>query len=392
MFYHNFKYNLKILFRNRSLVFWTYIFPILLGTLFSLAFSNIENKEKLDIINIDVVNDNNFNKSIAYNETIKILSDEESSDRLFNTKYTSLEESKKDLENNDITGYLLFNDVDEVTIFVNSNGINETVLRYVMDEVKSNKMMMESIIKKEMANGNYNVITDYDSYVNEIKNLINVDNIKLNDISNKNMSYTMIEYYSLIAMACMYGGMISMTIINKMLPNMDVVGKRVAVSKLSKGKMLLSSLLSGYVVQLIGLIILFIYTILVLNVDYGSNLIYVILLALLGSMAGLSLGMMLASALKVNENAKMGMLIAISMFGSFLAGMMGVTMKYVIDKNVPLLNKINPVNMITDGLYSLYYYSSFNRYYFNIISLVIFSVIMITISYLVLRRQQYDSI
>ena len=392
MFYHNFKYNLKILFRNRSLVFWTYIFPILLGTLFSLAFSNIENKEKLDIINIDVVNDNNFNKSISYNETIKILSDEESSDRLFNTKYTSLEESKKDLESNDITGYLLFNDVDEVTIYVNSNGINETVLRYVMDEVKSNKMMMESIIKKEMANGNYNVITDYDSYVNEIKNLINVDNIKLNDISNKNMSYTMIEYYSLIAMDCMYGGMISMTIINKMLPNMDVVGKRVAVSKLSKGKMLLSSLLSGYVVQLIGLIILFIYTILVLNVDYGSNLIYVILLALLGSMAGLSLGMMLASALKVNENAKMGMLIAISMFGSFLAGMMGVTMKYVIDKNVPLLNKINPVNMITDGLYSLYYYSSFNRYYFNIISLVIFSVIMITISYLVLRRQQYDSI
>ena len=392
MFYHNFKYNLKILFRNRSLVFWTYIFPILLGTLFSLAFSNIENKEKLDIINIDVVNDNNFNKSISYNETIKILSDEESSDRLFNTKYTSLEESKKDLESNDITGYLLFNDVDEVTIYVNSNGINETVLRYVMDEVKSNKMMMESIIKKEMANGNYNVITDYDSYVNEIKNLINVDNIKLNDISNKNMSYTMIEYYSLIAMACMYGGMISMTIINKMLPNMDVVGKRVAVSKLSKGKMLLSSLLSGYVVQLIGLIILFIYTILVLNVDYGSDLIYVILLALLGSMAGLSLGMMLASALKVNENAKMGMLIAISMFGSFLAGMMGVTMKYVIDKNVPLLNKINPVNMITDGLYSLYYYSSFNRYYFNIISLVIFSVIMITISYLVLRRQQYDSI
>ena len=90
MFYHNFKYNLKILFRNRALVFWTYIFPILLGTLFSLAFSNIENKEKLDIINIDVVNDNNFNKSIAYNETIKILSDEESSDRLFNTKYTSL--------------------------------------------------------------------------------------------------------------------------------------------------------------------------------------------------------------------------------------------------------------------------------------------------------------
>ena len=67
-------------------------------------------------------------------------------------------------------------------------------------------------------------------------------------------------------------------------------------------------------------------------------------------------------------------------------------MKYIIDKNVPLLNKINPANMITDGFYSLYYYNTLDRYIGNIISLVIFSVILLTISGLVLRRQKYDSI
>ena len=80
------------------------------------------------------------------------------------------------------------------------------------------------------------------------------------------------------------------------------------------------------------------------------------------------------------------------MIGSFLSGMMGVTLKYVIDKNIPLLNKINPASMITDGFYSLYYYNTLNRYYFNIISLLMVSTILIIISVISLRRNKYDSI
>ena len=80
------------------------------------------------------------------------------------------------------------------------------------------------------------------------------------------------------------------------------------------------------------------------------------------------------------------------MLWCFLAGMTGITMKYVIDKNIPLLNIINPANMITDGFYSLYYYTDLNRFYFNIISLIIFSIIMILISLNDLIRRQYDSI
>ena len=80
------------------------------------------------------------------------------------------------------------------------------------------------------------------------------------------------------------------------------------------------------------------------------------------------------------------------MAGCFLSGMMGITMKYVIDKNVPILNKLNPASMITDGFYSLYYYDTLDRFYFNIASLLIFAVIMLLISMFSLRRQKYDSI
>ena len=49
MFIHNFKYILKALFKNKMLIFWTFAFPIILGTFFNMAFSNIENSEKLDV-------------------------------------------------------------------------------------------------------------------------------------------------------------------------------------------------------------------------------------------------------------------------------------------------------------------------------------------------------
>ena len=393
MFIHNFKYSLKVLFRNKGLIFWTFIFPILLGSLFKLAFSDIESKETLSIIDIAIVENTHYKDYNIYKEIFDKLSDEDNKDRLFNTRYLTKKEAQEELDNNKITGYLTF-DNDVVNVMVSNSGINETVLRYVTEEVISNKIMTENIVSMEISSfvkeGKTDI--DYDKIYMNVNNLIKENNAKLNNISNSNLSYTMIEYYTLIAMTCLYAGMLSMNIINRLLPNISDEGKRIAISGISKFKLLVSSFLASYVVSLIGLLLLFIYTIFVMKVDYGNNLSKVILLSLVGSLSGLTLGMLIASVFKINENAKVGILIGISMTCSFFSGMMGITMKYIIDKNIPLLNIINPANMITDGLYSLYYYEGFSRYNFNLISLIVFSIVMIVISYFSLRRQKYDSI
>ena len=227
---------------------------------------------------------------------------------------------------------------------------------------------------------------------NEVLVMINDSNPEIKDISSKKLSYTMIEFYTLIAMTCLYGGIIGMTAINQNLANMSNNGKRMSVSPTSKLTVIFSSLLSSFLVQLIGIFILFIYTIFVLKVDYGNNLPLIILLALVGSLAGLSLGLAVGTIFKTNESVKTGIIISVTMVGSFLSGMMGITMKYIVDSNVPIVNKLNPANMITDGLYSLYYYTTYNRFYFNVISLLLFSFVMILLSSMALRRQKYDSI
>lgn len=390
MFYQNLKYSLKILLRNKALIFWTFAFPIILGLFFNLAFQNIEKNEQLQVIDIAIINSNDYNNNKIVKESLNELT--KGKNKLFNIKVTNEKTSKDLLNNNKITGYLTFKE-DQVNITVKNSGVEETVLKQVLEQIQSNSKIVNKTIEKEISEQvATNKKINYEQIYQNALSLLNENNIKINNISNKNLSYTMIEYYTLIAMACLYGAMLSMFIINYQLPNMNSTGKRISASPINKSKQLISSLLATYIVQIIGLLLLFLFTIFILKVDYGDNLLYVIITSLCGALSGLSFGVATSTLFKTNENAKTGIIIAITMLFCFLSGMMGITMKYIIDKNIPLLNMINPANMITDALYSLYYYSTFDRFYQDIFSLLIFSCIMILISIKGLRRQKYDNI
>lgn len=387
MFVHKFKYTLKILLKNKMLLFWTFAFPILLGTFFTMAFSDIESGEMLDIIDIAIIDNDEFQNNEIYQEVFKTLSDENNEDQLFHTVYTTKKKAEKLLEDGKISGYLLLNN-QKPNVVIQSNGINETIFNQVVDEIESQSAILKTVIETQI---NKQEIFDYQKIYQEIEKTLNGD-VKINNISNKNLSYTMIEFYTLIAMACLYEGMFAKKALLNELANMTSIGKRNSITPISKIKLILGSLSASYFVQLIGLTLLYLYTIFVLKVDYGTHFLLIVLLSLAGSLAGLSLGVGTTCLVKGSENAKTGVLLAISMVGCFLCGMMGITMKYVIDTNVPILNQINPANMITDGLYSIYYYDTFDRFYFNLLSLFVFSIVVIGISIFQMRRMKYDSI
>lgn len=384
MFKHNFWYSIKILFRSRALIFWTFAFPIILGTFFYMAFHDIEKNEELDVIDIAIIDNEEFKNKQEISTTFEELS--KGDNKLFNISYVTLEHASTMLQNNEISGYLLVTE-EENKIVVKENGVKETIFKYVLEEIDTTKAIVNDIVSNSPVQSN-----DYEKIYKEAIELYNESEANIKNISTTNLSYTMIEFYTLIAMTCLYGGILGMTAINKCLANMSSVGKRVAVSALSKFKILLSSLLASYIVQLVGLFILLLYTIVVLKVDYGPHTFQVVLLSDVGSLAGLSLGLMLGTVFKTSENTKVGLVLSFTMLGCFLSGMMGITMKYLVDKNVPIINKLNPANMITDGFYSLYYFDTFERFYFNIASLLIFAFLMILIAFISLRREKYDSI
>src|SRR5690554_3223814 len=101
MFLHNLKYLLKILFRDKILIFIIIFTPIILSIFFYMAFSNINKSEKLTEINLAIVNDKGFFESDIYKEALNNL-------EFLNIDYLSLKTAKKKLDDQKIVGYLEF--------------------------------------------------------------------------------------------------------------------------------------------------------------------------------------------------------------------------------------------------------------------------------------------
>ncbi len=387
MLFHNYKYAMKTLFKNKPLIFWTFAFPLILGTLFSMAFSDIEKEEQLKTIPIAIVKETSNQNSMITSIFEHLKNGEEP---MFQISYEEEKDAKALLENKKIDGYLILS--EPLKLIVKENGINQTILKFVTEEIIQTEEVMKNVAKLEIEDKNMLAENLYQSVYLKLEKWKEENQTELVNISNKNLSYTMIEFYTLIAMTCLYGGMLGLYLINQNLANQSANGKRISISPTLKGKVIITNALAGYTVQLIGIALLFFYTICFLKIDYGENVFFIVLLTLIGCFAGLSLGIMIASVFKTNENTKTGIVIAFTMLCCFLSGMMGITMKYMVDKNIPILNQINPASMITDGFYSLYYYDTLDRYYFNIFSLCIFSILMLALSIRSLRRQTYDSI
>ena len=392
MFFHNFKYTFKILLKNKTLVFWSIVWPLILVSLFNMAFSNMINSEQLDTIDIGVVDNENYKKQEYLSSTLGELSDKQNENYMFNITYESHEKLNELLEDKKIDGYIECNK-DEIKIIVKENGINQTVIKYVLDEVKEYEELISRIVMNkatiEMMKGQ---VPDTNKIVEGIMSKLNENKECINNKSNRNMDYMMIEYYTVIAMASLYSCLISSEAVKNYLANINKKGARVTLAPIKRITLLFSGLLASFIIQIISIAVLLLYTKYGLKVDYGSRIDLVILLSIIGSLAGLTLGVVVGSATLKNDNTRIGIMNVIVMLGCFFSGMMGVTMKYIIDSNVPIINKLNPANMITDGFYSLYYYESLNRFYFNLISLLIFMAICMFISFLMIRRKRYDSI
>lgn len=383
-------YAFKMLIKDKMLIFWTFAFPLILGTFFYLAFSNIENSEKLSIIPIAIVEDEELTKNSIFKTAFDTLSSPKSDHQLFQTRYTTAEEAKKLLEDNAIVGYLQLKEQEPQLTF-NTNGIDETIFQFVTEEMNQRSQLISHLIEKKISEAP-EIAPNPEEIYQDVINLVNENNVRVVDRSSEHLSYTQVEFYTLVAMTCLYGGTLSMISINRILANMSPQGKRTSISPVKKWRLIFSHLLASYFVQLLGLALLFAYTVFILKVDYGEHLPLIVLLAIIGSFCGLTLGMAVGVLFKVNENIKIGILISLTMLGCFLSGMMGITMKYVIDTHLPLLNQLNPASMITDGLYSLYYYETFDRYWAYIFHLLMVSVVLIGISIFSLRGQTYDRI
>ena len=377
MFKHIFATRLKCLLREKSLVFWTLIFPLVLGTFFNLAFSNLASAEKFEPIKIAVIDNKEFREDENFKKVLSDLSKDD--DKIFDITYTDEKEAEELLTDSKIVGYI-YKD-EEINLVINKNGFSQTIIKSFLDQYLQISSTISSIIKIDSSAIKKGLLEEINNHQNYIQ-----------DISKENIDDTVVYFYTLIGMVCMYAGFWGIKTVNESEANLSGQGIRLCLSPVHKLKAFLYSLLAAFLINFIEILIVLGYLVYGLKIAFGNQINYIILLCFIGSFTGIIFGAMISAITTKSENFKTGLMIAISMFLSFLSGMMNINVKYFITNKVPFLANINPVNLITDALYSLYYYNTYTRFFINLGYLTIFAIVCTVITYFLIRRRKYASI
>ena len=136
------KYHFRILLRNREQMFWILLFPILLGIMFKVAFSNISSSEIQKPVSIAVVEENN---SDALKNIKTFLEKTELKDgvALFVPTYCTEEKAVSLLKDQTVDGILYTDDSASDTVT-----LSLTVSSSSSDTVRMNQSILQAFVKQ----------------------------------------------------------------------------------------------------------------------------------------------------------------------------------------------------------------------------------------------------
>ena len=379
MFFHSFKYSFKDFVRNRIILFWIILFPMILGVMFNFAFGGIyDSTTKFSEIPAVVVTNGNF--SILKN----VLDEMDKSDtKLFKITYTDEETALEMLEKGEVDG-VIYDDFLEPKLSVRGeSGITVSILKTFLDRYKSS-----AAIIGETAMRNPEKIPE----IVEAISAETGDCLKMKNYSDGNMDPYVTYFYNLLGMACMYVSMVGMYTVIRNQANLSPQGMRINAAPGGKLSMILGSLAAGQLIFYIGTMFAAAFLCFVLGVDFGISFGWIAVIIFFGVAVGLTMGFFVGSIGRMSENTKRGLLLGASMVFSFLSGLMVGDMPMIIEESCPLLNRINPVRLICDSFYVMSSYGFNDRMVYNLCALAVWTVFFTAGGFIMSRRRKYKSL
>ena len=373
-------YRLKQTLRDRSILFWTIAFPMILGTFFFMSFGfgdlakHDENATEIPIAMV-------VRAQSAQTETQKAFLAEVQKEKLIAIKSYSTEKAAEEkLEDGKISG-LFYLDQD-FSLTVTRSDLNASILKLILDSYNKNVAMISDIAKEHPEKLPAAIAT-----MSDLKPAV-----KAVAPNGKTTSGFLQCFFALIAYACLSGVFLGVNNSFETQANLSALGARRSISPTPKLTLILVDFIVILMVDFISVLLLTLYITKGFGISLGDNLFGIIVTVLMGCVIGVSLGIVLGASNKASINLKMGLTVALTLVPSFLAGLMFQNMGIIVEKYCPLLNRINPAAVLADAFYCLSVYDNPARYARDMWTLAIMSVICIAIAFSLLRRERYDSI
>jgi len=376
---HVFCTRLKCLLRDRATVFWTMAFPIILALLFNATLRNVDKiSESFHPVEAAVIDNAAYEKDSFFKEALNAVSNGEG--RIFDLTPVSEEEADDLLKDGTISGY--FTAGDPVTVTAGGSGFEASLMQTFADSYL------------QMAYASANIMETQPQAYEKLMTSLNEKTEYLRDVSisdaEPDSAYS--YFYSLLAMACLYAGFWGLKETEDIQADLSARAARVNTAPVKKGKMFFSSLAASFVISMTEILLLFLFLRYVLAIDFGMHTDLVLLTTAAGCLLGLSGGAFIGAVVRGSENLKTGVMLGLTMTGCMLAGMMYQGIRTQILENAPVVGWINPVNLLTDAYYNIYYMPSLGRFWSDIAALCAFIAVFSAGTFLKIRRQKYASL
>jgi ABC-2 type transport system permease protein len=382
MFGQIFVKRLKLAIRNKQDLFWTLLFPILLSTLFFVTFGGIYKTYSSEAIETAVVfeTENEEIKNNITNFLENLMMDDHKMLNITYTDYTTAEGLLKDDEK--VNGIISVGDNGKLELALYSNGVLSTIQENIVTVYNQNVDLIEKTAKEhpeklaDVLQGVYDRI----SY------------IKAHDMAGENKDPFLNYFYNLIAMATLFASFSSLRIGNSCQANMSSIGARTNASPVSRSTFQIASLLATYLVQTAVTLIGLTYMIFILRIEFGGDIPMIYVTTAIATLVGTALGFFAGNIGSMAVEKKESILVAISLTGCALSGLMYGDMKVIIAEKMPIINKINPAAVISDSYYCLNMFGTNGRYAETIIYMLGISIVLVGLGLIMGRRNHYDSI
>jgi ABC-2 type transport system permease protein len=367
-----FKYSLLNLLRSKSYLFWALAFPIILGTFFNVAFST-DVLSIFEPIPIAIVEEDGTVHTM-FNEILHELSlGEEPLLEIIHV--TSVYEAETLLESREITGLFILR--EEIELVVTRTGINQSILQNI-----SNEFVRRIATITDIAAERPDLVMDIVAQMNE--------GIDVNHgTAGLGTNLIIYHFYALLAMVCFMGAQAGFKVGIDVQAGLSPLAARRSVAPTKKTTIVVNEFLAAVLIHSVVTFISVAYLVFVLGINFGQSMPLMLLVCLVGSLVGVSFGILIATVMKGKENIREATMTGISFVFYAAAGLFQSQIRLVVRDASPILDRINPVTLISDAFTALVIYDTLDRYFQSLLILLAISALFLVVSAAVLRRARY---
>lgn len=371
---------LRRLVRDRALLMWTLVFPLLLTVIFMNMFAGITAASTPKAVPLGVVKDAAYDAAPGLDALVQGLTDTSSSHHYAEvTTYPTAATAEAAARADQTVGYLAVEE-GQPTLYLTVKGNQSAAslaLRQILDTYQQTLAQQRELLSAGVDPQDLSALAQRQVFTTEMQ----VTPAGVGSVSR--------YYFSLLAFTSGMGMMLAVSTVNGVMASSGQLGARRAMAGIPRWQVLSGALGAAWLCITASTGTAFVFMQQVAGVSFGPHAYLAPVVILASGLMSCTAGAVLGTVPRFSVGAVSGITTLLSLFTG-LYGTGSQRLADAVENRAPLLAWLNPLWQSAHGFYSLLYYDSLTPFLCSCAALLGMSALFLAVALLRMRRMSHD--